>query len=91
MTVEGLPGRRYEIDFFTDRAAASVPEGTRIAATPRGFRLEMEAPRDAPVLASGFARWEVALPLPAPPVRGGSRTGEKSGEKTGGGRTDGGR
>jgi len=64
MTLEGLPGERYAVDFVTARKPAEFTGAERIEPTAKGFRLHLAAPADAKPLASGFARFEAGVNLP---------------------------
>ncbi len=61
MTLEGLPGRRYAIDFFADRRLLNPP-GQSFSEMPNGaVRVFLQAPSDARRMPSGFVRWDAIL------------------------------
>jgi len=61
LRLEGLPGRNYPVDFFTDRFVASaIPDG-RVERRNTAWRVVLSAPRDAPLNAAGFVRWDAEV------------------------------
>ncbi len=63
LRVEGLPGRDYPVDFFTDRTLASTTPKQRAKKQTTGWRVIFSAPANAPTNAAGFAAWEVKIPF----------------------------
>jgi hypothetical protein len=61
MQVEGLPGRHYPVDFFTDRSVVAAVPDRHIEKRPHGCRVELVAPVQAPTNAAGFVRWESSV------------------------------
>jgi len=61
LRLEGLPGRSYPVDFLTDRFVASaIPDG-RVERRNTAWRVVLSAPRDAPLNAAGFVRWDAEV------------------------------
>jgi hypothetical protein len=65
MRVEGLPGRSYPVDLFTDRDAVSTGASTRIDRQKHGWRVTWTAPSSATTNAAGFVEGEISAALPA--------------------------
>ncbi len=61
LSLEGLPGRDYPVDFFTARAVVSASAGQRIEKCKTGWRVTFKAPPNAPTNTAGFASWNAEV------------------------------
>jgi len=59
--LEGLPGRDYPVDFFTDRSLASGTTDRRIVKRKGGWRVVFTPPSSATTNAAGFAGWDAEV------------------------------
>jgi hypothetical protein len=61
LRAEGLPGRDYPTDFFTDRSVVSATTERRIEKRKGGFRVVFTAPPNVATNAAGFVRWDAEV------------------------------
>ena len=61
MTVEGLPGREYRMNVYTDRIPQTITGAERGETVPERFILLLKAPAEGKVMNSGYIRWEVRM------------------------------
>ncbi len=74
MTVEGLPGCAYAVEFFTALAPSEMTGGTVAQTSRSGFMAALRAPAGAVPSVSRFVRWKASVRLTSPRAgRNGSR------------------
>jgi hypothetical protein len=61
LRLEGLPGRDYPVDFFTDRSVASGTADRRIERRNGGWRVVFLAPPNVATNAAGFVGWDAEV------------------------------
>ncbi len=61
MTVEGLPGREYRMNVYTDRIPQTITGAERGETVPERFILLLKAPAEGKVMNSGYIRWDVRM------------------------------
>ncbi len=61
LCLEGLPGRDYPVDFFTDRPVVSATTLRPVEYRKTARRVVFSVPPNAPTNAAGFARWDAEV------------------------------
>jgi hypothetical protein len=61
LRLEGLPGRNYPVDFFTDRSVGAATADGQVEKRKIGWRVVFSAPPNAATNAAGFAGWDAEV------------------------------